>query len=121
MVGALLGLAACGERTITITVPDNLGSAPTAAPAASSAPVAAPQYVCTAVKLGAAGEWGAAQTHWFTNETQTTNLQASSAFLQLEADTSAIALDQYAKKPTALDVATYQADLAGDAALTVGC
>jgi hypothetical protein len=116
---ALAGLAGCGERTITITVPDNLGTAPTAD--STTAPQAAPQYVCTAMKLAAAGEWGSAESHWITDETQTTDLKATFAFLQLGEDAGAIALDQYSHLPLALDVATYDNDLAGDSAYTVGC
>ena len=109
------------SHSITITIPDiSVPAAPISQP--TVAPTAAPQYVCTAMHLGAAGNWSAAEEHWITNETKGgTDLQAVTAYLQLGEDAGAVALDQLEHKPTATDIATYNADLAGDSALTVGC
>jgi hypothetical protein len=122
-VAAVLTMAACGERTISIVVPDGNGTVPVVVPTATapSAPTAAPLYVCTAVSLGATGQWAQAEEHWITDETKPGELQATFAFLQLGEDAGAIALDQYENKPIANDVATYNADLSGDGAYTVGC
>jgi hypothetical protein len=121
-VATFVGLAACGERTITITVPDGIGPAPANTAAAVATPaLLAPQYVCIAMHLAASGQWQQAEMHWITNETKTSDFAGTMAFLQLGEDAGAIALDQYANKPIADDVATYNADLAGDGGYTAGC
>jgi hypothetical protein len=94
---------------------------PTAAGTSSPAPVATPQYVCTAVHLGVTGQWSQAEEHWITNETRPDNLAATMAFLQLGEDAGAVALDQLQHLPMASDIVTYTTDLAGDGAYTVGC
>jgi hypothetical protein len=87
------------------------------APAVAKYPAA-----CTAILLGKADNWAAAETHWLSAENaSSSDGSATLAFFQLVADSGSLALDTLGGKSSTSDMATYKTDLAVAGGYLAGC
>lgn len=119
----------CGSESTAQPTASGAGAqgSPTAATVAKPASKPAPAVAkfpaaCEAILLGKSSAWSAAETHWLSAENAaTSDSSVTLAFFQLVADTGSLALDTLGGKTSAVDLATYNTDLAAVSTYVAGC
>jgi len=92
------------------------------APTAVPTPVAVNLQACTAANLAKKGEWSQAETHWLSAEQHASgDYNATMALYLLVTDSGAVAMDKLTGAPTAIDITTYNTDLAAASDSVAGC